>query len=180
MDARKHADKEFAYGSGHINPVKAVDPGLVFDVSEVDYINFLCKQGYTTAHLRLVTGDNSVCNGTKPGGGWDLNYPSYSLYVEDGGEINGVFTRTVTNVGAPNSTYTANILAPMNVLVSLEPAILSFPAIGEVKSFTVKLTGPMIWKLPIMSGAIVWSDGVHVVRTPLVVCNYLPVCTLQS
>ncbi|KAM7525678.1 hypothetical protein LguiA_015580 [Lonicera macranthoides] len=137
MDERKHADKEFAYGSGHINPVKAVDPGLVFDASDVDYINFLCKQGYTTANLRPVTGDDSVYNST-----------------------------TVIDVGAPNSTYTATILAPVNFLVSLEPAILSFSAIGEVKSFRSKVEGPKISQQPIMSGAIVWSDGVHVVRTP--------------
>lgn len=76
-------------------------------------------------------------------------------------------------LGAPNSTYTATILAPLNVLVSLEPAILSFSAIGEVKSFTIKVEGPKISQQPIMSGAIVWSDGVHEVRTPLVVHNYL-------
>ncbi|KAF8380351.1 hypothetical protein HHK36_027836 [Tetracentron sinense] len=57
MDSRKHEDAEFAYGSGHINPLKAVTPGLVFDASEADYIDFLCKQGYNTSTLRLVTGD---------------------------------------------------------------------------------------------------------------------------
>ncbi|KAL0329704.1 UNVERIFIED_CONTAM: Cucumisin [Sesamum radiatum] len=41
MDPRRHNDLEFAYGSGHINPAAALDPGLVFDASATDYINFL-------------------------------------------------------------------------------------------------------------------------------------------
>ncbi|KAI7994903.1 hypothetical protein LOK49_LG11G02579 [Camellia lanceoleosa] len=58
-------DLEFDYGSGHINPVGAIDPGLVFDLTdEADYIDVLCKQGYDTSTLRLVTGDNSTCNVT--------------------------------------------------------------------------------------------------------------------
>ncbi|KAL0329702.1 UNVERIFIED_CONTAM: Cucumisin [Sesamum radiatum] len=92
MDPRKHEDLEFAYGSGQINPVAARDPGLVFDASEADYINFLCKQGYNTTTLRLVTGDNSTCASTTPGRAWDLNYPSFSLYVEDGQPITATFT----------------------------------------------------------------------------------------
>ncbi|KAA8539861.1 hypothetical protein F0562_026553 [Nyssa sinensis] len=174
MDPRKQDDKEFAYGSGHINPVRALDPGLVFDASEADYINFLCKQGYNTTTLRLVTGNDSVCNITKPGRAWDLNYPSFSLAIEDGQNITGMFTRTVTNVGSPNSTYYASMSMPSPLEVKLEPSVLSFSTIGETKSFTVQVSGPEITQEPIISGAIIWKDGFHEVRTPLVVYTVLP------
>ncbi|RVW16298.1 Cucumisin [Vitis vinifera] len=180
MDPRKHEDLEFAYGSGHINPLNATDPGLVYDASEADYISFLCKQGYNTSTLRLVTGDDSVCNSTEPGRAWDLNYPSFSLAVEDGNQIMGVFTRTVTNVGSPNSTYTAGMYVPTTLSVTVEPSVISFSAIGEKKSFTVKVYGPKISQQPIMSGAIWWTDGVHEVRSPLVVYTVLPGATYSS
>ncbi|KAL9438644.1 hypothetical protein AB3S75_024336 [Citrus x aurantiifolia] len=175
MDSRKQEDLEFAYGSGHINPAQAIDPGLVYDATEVDYVNFLCKQGYNTTVIRQITGDNSsVCNSTEPGRAWDLNYPSFSLAIEDGQPIYGVFTRTVTNVGSPNSTYTVRPYLPASVSVDVEPQSLSFSAVGEQKSFTVKVTGPKIAQQPIMSGAIVWEDGVHQVRSPVVIYNILP------
>ncbi|KAH7549499.1 hypothetical protein ACOSP7_025688 [Xanthoceras sorbifolium] len=175
MDSRKHADLEFAYGSGHINPAQAIEPGLVYDAYEVDYINFLCQQGYNSTNLRMVTGDNSsVCNNEGPGRAWDLNYPSFSLAVEDGQQIQAVFTRTVTNVGSPNSTYTARMYMPASVSVVIEPSVLSFSKIGEQKSFKVKVYGPKIMQQPIMSGAISWEDGIHAVRSPLVIYNILP------
>lgn len=175
MDPRKHPDLEFAYGSGHINPIEATDPGLIYDASEADYINFLCKQGYNTTTLRLITGDNSsVCNSTEPGRAWDLNYPTFALAIEDGQPIQGVFTRTVTNVGKPNSTYSVSMYMPSSVSVTVEPSVLSFSAIGETQTFTVKVVGPKIAQQPIMSGAIAWNDGTYVVRSPLVVYNILP------
>ncbi|EEF51077.1 subtilisin-like protease SBT4.3 [Ricinus communis] len=178
MDSRKHPDQEFAYGSGHINPEAATKPGLVYDASEADYINFLCKQGYNTTTLRLITGDNStICNSTEPGRAWDLNYPTYSLAIEDGQPIQGVFTRTVTNVGKPNSTYSISMYLPSTISVTVEPSVLSFSDIGEKKTFTVKVSGPKISQQRIMSGAIMWNDGTYVVRSPLVVYNILPGAT---
>ncbi|KAL7160218.1 hypothetical protein ABFS83_01G078600 [Erythranthe nasuta] len=172
MDPRRNADKEFAYGSGHINPTGAVDPGLVFDASAADYINLLCKQGYNITTLRLVTGDNSTCVNTTIGRALDFNYPILSLYVEDGEEITGTFTRTVTNVGPPDSTYTATWQMPSLISVTVEPTVLEFSAFGERKSFAVTVVGPAITQQPIVSGAVTWSDGRRSVRTPVVVYNY--------
>jgi len=63
---------------------------------------------------------------------------------------------------------------PTSISVLVEPSVLSFSAVGEKKSFTVKVTGPKISQQPIISGAITWKDGANVVRTPLVVYNYVP------
>ncbi|KAM0945431.1 putative cucumisin [Dioscorea sansibarensis] len=169
MDPRKNEDAEFAYGAGHINPVKAVDPGLIFDASEQDYITFLCKQGYNTSTLQRLTGDNCTCNGIPPGKAWDLNYPSFSLSVPDNGYALGSFYRTVTNVGYSNSTYYATVSAPENLKISVEPASLFFTQVGEKKSFVVKVDGGKLFQQPIMSACITWFDGVHSVRTPVVV-----------
>ncbi|KAJ6705646.1 PROPROTEIN CONVERTASE SUBTILISIN/KEXIN [Salix purpurea] len=176
MEPGKHVDLEFSYGSGQINPEHALNPGLVYDASEADYINFLCKQGYNTTTLRMITGSNSsVCKSTTPGRAWDLNYPTFALAVEDGQPIQGVFTRTVTNVGNSSSTYTVSMSTPYSVSITVEPPLLTFSKIGEMKTFTVKLFGPKIAQQPIMSGAITWKDGNgHEVRSPVVVYNILP------
>lgn len=178
MDPNKHEDLEFSYGSGHINPVAARDPGLVFNSSEADYVNLLCKQGYNSTVLQLVTGDNSTCAGITPGRAWDMNYPSFSLYVTDGEMIAGNFTRTVTNVGEANSIYTASVdinsSSYFDFDILIEPSVLSFSAVGQTQTFSVNVTGPVISQQPITSVAITWTDGTHVVRTPLVVYNYIP------
>ncbi|KAM7270369.1 hypothetical protein ACFE04_029583 [Oxalis oulophora] len=46
MSAKGNRGAEFAYGSGHINPVKVNDPGLVYDAGVEDYTKFLCGIGY--------------------------------------------------------------------------------------------------------------------------------------
>jgi hypothetical protein len=176
VDPKKHEDVlEFTYGSGHINPLQAVNPGLVYDATEADYIDFLCKQGYNTTTLKLITGDNSsFCDTLTPGRAWNLNYPSFSVAVEDGQQINAVFTRTVTNVGSPNSTYTLIIDLPAYITVTVIPSVLSFSAIGEKKTFIVQVRGPKIAQQPIISGALTWTYGVYAVRSPLVVYTILP------
>ncbi|RWR71954.1 cucumisin-like protein [Cinnamomum micranthum f. kanehirae] len=171
MDDRRNEEAEFAYGSGQINPTAAIHPGLVYDASEKDYVDMLCKQDYSTAQLQIVTGDSSSCSGISPGKTWDLNYPSFALSIPDGQPISGTFKRTVTNVGLANSTYHVNVSMPSPVKVTVEPSVLSFSSVGEKKSFTVKVTGGVIFQQRIISGYISWKDGVHTVRSPLVVYN---------
>ncbi|MBA0795116.1 hypothetical protein Gohar_006018 [Gossypium harknessii] len=61
MDPSNNSDGEFAYGSGHVNPVKAIDHGLVYDTVKGDNIRFLCSIGYVEGTIRIVTGHNSSC-----------------------------------------------------------------------------------------------------------------------
>lgn len=174
MDPGKNNDAEFAYGAGHINPIRALSPGLIFDACEKDYVDFLCKQGYNTSTLRLVTGDSSTCpNTTTIGKAWDLNYPSFALSVIDGQRIWGVFPRTVTNVGVPNSTYYAYWNSSYPLAVTITPSVLSFSSVGETKSFNVTVSGGAISQ-QFISGYIVWKDPTHTVRMPLVVYTMLP------
>ncbi|KAI3799884.1 hypothetical protein L1987_35189 [Smallanthus sonchifolius] len=130
MSPTKNPEAEFAYGSGHINPLKAVDPGLIYDAGEQDFVSFLCGQGYKGTTLRIVTGDSSACSATTNATVWDLNYPSFALSANIRGGISRSFSRTVTNVGAADSSYQANVVAPLGLVVQVSPSSLAFKAVG--------------------------------------------------
>ncbi|KAK3031963.1 hypothetical protein RJ639_036898 [Escallonia herrerae] len=118
MSAKTNPDAEFAYGAGHINPMKAVDPGLVYDANELDYI------------------------------------------------------KTVTNVGSAVCNYKAVVTCPpgSGIQVGVVPSVLNFTALGQKLSFEVDIRGSInTQEDPIKSASLVWDDGVHQVRSPIVV-----------
>ena len=138
MSSGINLDAEFAYGSGHVNSIKAVNPGLIYDSEEIDYIKFLCGQGYGTRFLQLVTRDNTTCSEATNGTVWDLNYPSFSLFTSASETVSRVFNRTVTNVGSPMSVYRANVTAPTGTLkIRVNPSVLSFTSLGQKLSFAL-------------------------------------------
>ena len=169
MTAAINNDAEFAYGSGQIDPVKAVNPGLVYDAGVADYVKFLCGQGYSNKSLRLVTGDNSsFCSESNNATAWDLNYPSFTISSSSKSEsVTRVFHRTVTNVGSSVSLYKATVVAPPGFTVVVEPSVLSFKAIGQKMAFTVTVSG-VATSGSVGSGSLVWDDGVYQVRSPIV------------
>ncbi|KAG6600968.1 hypothetical protein SDJN03_06201, partial [Cucurbita argyrosperma subsp. sororia] len=168
MNASLHSQAEFAYGAGHVNPLKAVNPGLVYDADENEYVKFLCGQGYDTAMVRRITGDNSACTSGNIGRVWDLNLPSFALSVAAGSKaLNQYFTRTLTNVASSGSTYRATISAPKGLRITVNPSVLSFNRIGERKSFNLTVGGTVSRRL--VSACLVWSDGVHSVRSPITI-----------
>ncbi|KAJ0100790.1 hypothetical protein Patl1_06473 [Pistacia atlantica] len=168
MNVEYNSDAEFAYGSGHLNPVKAADPGLIYDAGVLDYVKLLCGQGYNTTLLRIVTGDNSSCSAANTGAVWDLNYPSFAVSTNSTKSIIRVFHRNVTNVGSPVSTYKATVMSQLGMGIQVQPSVLSFKYVGETKSFVVTVTAEMSQSLNKSSGSLVWDDGVHQVRSPVV------------
>lgn len=166
MSPIKNLDAEFAYGSGHIDPLKATDPGLVYDAGESDFVSFLCGQGYNATTLKIVTGDASACSAASNATVWDLNYPSFALSAPQSGSIVRTFNRTVTNVGAAESTYQASMIAPSGLSIKVNPISLSFKSVGETQSFVVTVGATIGSKT--LSGSLVWSDGVHKVTSPIV------------
>ncbi|KAJ9557722.1 hypothetical protein OSB04_012336 [Centaurea solstitialis] len=177
MSAKINTDAEFAYGAGYVNPMKAMRPGLVYDVDEVDYVTFLCQQKYSIKHIRIITGVNiSSCSKlmkqTK-----DLNYPTFVIPTMHNTAVDFNFTRTVTNVGSATSTYKALITAPRisSLKIQVKPSILHFKEYGQKLSFKVSVKATIRKQdNPIVSGGLIWDDGVHQVRSPILVPNKIP------
>ncbi|KAA0051581.1 cucumisin-like [Cucumis melo var. makuwa] len=169
LNAELNVQAEFAYGSGQINPVKAINPGLVYDASESDYVKFLCGQGYTTSMVQRFSNDkNTVCNSTNMGRVWDLNYPSFVLSSSPLRPFNQYFTRTLTNVGSNASTYTSTVRGtPQGLTITVNPTSLSFNSIGQKRNFTLTIRGTV--RPSMASASLVWSDGSHNVRSPITV-----------
>lgn len=158
----------FAYGSGHIQPNKAMDPGLVYNLTTLDYLNFLCARGYNETMIKSFSNSTYKCS--KSFSLADFNYPSISVpnLSEDSVTIN----RKVTNVGSPG-TYKVHVKEPSEVEVLVKPRRLKFKRIGEVKMFKVILKAKVKGKPQgYVFGELIWSDGSHYVKSPLAVKHY--------
>lgn len=170
MNPSLNEDAELAYGSGQLNPVKAIDPGLVYDACEKDYVQMLCNSGYNKTMIGIVTGDDRCCSGSAHTTVRDLNYPSMAFHVQTSATFAGKFSRTVTNVGSNGGCkYTAKIKADSRIRVTISPSTLLFAKIDQKKSFTVTVTGGPLPLNSTASAFITWSDGKHNVRSVLLV-----------
>ncbi|KAK9755677.1 hypothetical protein RND81_01G042800 [Saponaria officinalis] len=166
----KNLDEEFAYGSGNINPRKATNPGLIYEANQTDYITFLCKFGYNNANISTITGIKQVtCPSNNSQSPKDINYPSMSALVDPDQPFTVKFTRSVTNVGLAKSTYTAKVVEGSETKITVNPDVLIFTSLKEVKSFEVTVYGQGLSSASLDSASLVWSDGIHTVRSPIVV-----------
>ncbi|CAK7340156.1 unnamed protein product [Dovyalis caffra] len=176
MNTSTNKAGEISYGSGHINPVKAIDPGLVYDAHKEDYITLLCGLGFDSNAVQVISGDNSTCPNAKTFP-FSFNYPAMTVLTSPMTSFLYKFHRTVTNVGFSNSTYRAKIIPSPNITVQVQPTILSFKSLHEKKSFVVTVNGAGLPDMSFKASAsawLLWSDGTHSVRSPVFV---LPVNT---
>ncbi|KAL9383903.1 hypothetical protein Peur_024226 [Populus x canadensis] len=164
-DASAAEATPFNYGSGHLRPNRAMDPGLVYDLTTTDYLNFLCSIGYNATQMSIFIEEPYACP-PKNISLLNFNYPSITVPNLSG---NVTLTRTLKNVGTPG-LYTVRVKKPDGILVKVEPESLKFSKLNEEKTFKVMLKAKDNWfDSSYMFGGLTWSDGVHDVRSPIVV-----------
>ena len=141
----------FNAGSGQVDPTKALDPGLVYDAGFGDYLQFLRGQ-------RLIGGGAGIDAS-------DLNQPSIAIGGLAGTQT---VTRRVTNVGSSAATYTAALTTPLGFTAVVSPSSFAI-APGASKTFAVAFTRTDAAFGSRRAGSLVWSDGAHSVRSPIIV-----------
>ncbi|KAK7406493.1 hypothetical protein VNO78_08120 [Psophocarpus tetragonolobus] len=161
----------FDIGAGHVNPVVAFNPGLVYDLTPNDYLDFLCALNYTPEMIEVVARRKYSCDAHKHYSVADLNYPSFGVVYKLAENANHTLvvehTRTLTNVGDAG-TYNVSVTSDIpSVKITVKPNMLSFDR-NEKKSYTVTFTasGP-----PPSSGfgfgRLEWSNGKNIVGSPI-------------
>ncbi|XP_057732880.1 subtilisin-like protease SBT1.4 [Arachis stenosperma] len=167
----------FIHGAGHVDPNRALNPGLVYDLDIDDYVAFLCSIGYDNKDIAVFVREatsSDICETkvartgklTSPG---DLNYPSFAVeFGADHGEVK--YKRVVTNVGSSvDAVYDVKVVAPPGVEVVVSPSKLVFSAENKTQAFEVTFTRGVGNTVSSSFGSIEWSDGSHSVRSPIAV-----------
>ncbi|MFL6694957.1 MAG: S8 family peptidase [Ramlibacter sp.] len=146
----------FRQGAGHVKPMAATNPGLVFDSGYDEWLGFLCGTQLPTS---FCTAANVPV--VAP---YNMNVASISLNAMAG--IQKV-TRRVTNVGSTDATYTPSVSGLAGITVAFsEPTIKV--AKGETKSFDITFTRTTATLNTYAGGQLTLSDGTHKVRVPVV------------
>ena len=152
----------FDFGSGHIDPNRATDPGLVYDIDADGYDAVACG----TASPAV---DQARCNELAASGHSfdpaDMNQPSITVARLANTRT---VSRTVTNVSDQSEAYMAVIDPPPGIDVQVSPPSLTV-APGSTATFDVTYTyqsGPIdLWRF----GSLTWTGSDHTVRSVLAV-----------
>jgi len=164
----------FDFGAGHVDPVTAFDPGLVYDATVDDYLSFFCALNYSSYQIKLVARRDFTCSKRKKYRVEDLNYPSFAVPFNTAFGVKGgsqkptavQYKRTLTNVGAP-ATYKVSVTQSPSVKIVVEPQTLSFRQLNEKKSYTVTFTSSSKPSGTNSFAYLEWSDGKHKVSSPI-------------
>lgn len=171
----EQASTPFDYGAGHVDPVAALDPGLVYEATIEDYLGFLCALNYTKVLIKRATNRDFTCESSKVYTLNNFNYPSFAVPFESASSRKGgagttttvKYTRTLTNVGT-SGTYNASLSSgTSSVKILVEPESLSFSEQYEKKSYTVTFTASSMPSGTNSFAQLQWSDGKHHVNSPI-------------
>ncbi|MBA0837014.1 hypothetical protein Goarm_009199 [Gossypium armourianum] len=156
------------YGAGHINPNKAMDPGLIYDIDWQGYVDFLCGLGYNDTEMKAILRQSKWSCSQE---GTDINYPSFvAMFSADSPNVKN-FTRVLTNVGDDQSVYQLITETSQGMTIKVEPTTLTFTSKYQKQKFaaSVQMNGKAP---PVAYGYVKWIDqNNHIVASPVVVLN---------
>ncbi|CAI9116059.1 OLC1v1017109C1 [Oldenlandia corymbosa var. corymbosa] len=157
----------FEMGCGHLNPNRAVDPGLIYNASAQDYINLLCAMNDIREQIFAVVGSFGFDCGNSSS---DLNYPSFMVLYEPDDGVDSLiweFKRRVTNVVDGGSRYKAFVTAPKDSNVTVSPNFLEFNSKNEEQTYTLILRYAGAKNGTVTFGHLKWAqeNGNHTVSS---------------
>ncbi len=139
----------FVQGAGHVDPTKYFEPGLLYLNDLGDWLSYIQGIGYDV--------------GADPVDPSNLNLASIAIGAFTAPET---ITRTVTATQA--GTFSAAVSIPgIDAVVS--PSTLSFASPGDTASFTVTFTRTDAPLDQFTTGALTWTSGSTVVRSPIAI-----------
>ena len=151
----------FDTGAGHIDPNRAIDPGLVFDSTFLEHAAYLCgydPSPYSAADCAILAAAGYSVHAR------DVNVASIGIGQLVSGDV---VTRRVTNVGPP-ATYTAAVEDPLGLDLTVNPSSLTLDT-GQTAEFNVSFqrqNAPLdTWSF----GRITWSDDTRDVASAVAV-----------
>ncbi|KAJ9147823.1 hypothetical protein P3X46_029940 [Hevea brasiliensis] len=113
-----------AAGAGHVNPSRASDPGLVYDIQPDDYIPCVVWRKVKCSEVQSIPKAQ-------------LNYPSFSIIF---GPQTQTYTTTITNFGPATSSYTVSVTPPPGVDITVSPSTIIFTKAKQTATYKVSFT----------------------------------------
>ncbi|KAL8456544.1 hypothetical protein ACS0TY_034677 [Phlomoides rotata] len=154
----------WAYGAGHVDPHKALSPGLVYDATPEDYIAFLCSLDYTLDMIQIVVKRPNITCARKFRDPGQLNYPSFSIVFGKSRVVR--YTRELTNVDNVGAVYKVSVDTPPMVAVTVKPSTLVFRKGGDKQRYTVTFVSQKgVNLLRNEFGSITWKNEQHQVKS---------------
>ncbi|GMN32449.1 hypothetical protein TIFTF001_003683 [Ficus carica] len=167
LDEKASPADVFATGAGHVNPSKANNPGLIYDVAPEDYIPYLCGLGYTDEQVSTVTQTTVKCSEVQSITEGQLNYPTIGVVL---GKQTLSYTRTVTNVGEANSIYTLEVYPPAGTVMNVTPTTLTFTEVNQKADYVIEISQVIGFGRstnPFEQGYLVWKSDKYSVRSQI-------------
>ncbi|KAH7691140.1 Peptidase S8 subtilisin-related protein [Dioscorea alata] len=154
----------FVMGAGHVNPDRANDPGLVYDMQPIDYVPYLCNM-YDSRTTSAFMRQRIDCRYVKTETAEQLNYPSIAVSLQVG--QTKTIERTLTNVGG-SETYAVNVNAPNGVNLVANTTSLVFASTGEKQGLSLEFTNNgLVSPGEFWEGSLTLNSATHTVWSPI-------------